>query len=796
MKQNALMQKEVFNGSFLFLVLRFAVFLLIALSLSVPLKMGRPLLYWMALGYLALSEILLLIRSSRWIQQKIAIGIYFIDVYAVSSLILSQGLSVVWYLTIPVFMLGVSLCYHRKMSWLLISLIPSVLIFSHLFQSESFEIDRLWEFGGVVFVFFVFAGTVHSVITRLERFRSRCSGYRKLVQGTTGLIPPSSLQDCMQKVLEKSPPFETDLFSVLFRDAEGNLEGYEKRGRGEVREVRIGRSRLPEIFRALPPEGTSLSGRTASQEETDYLGSRKVRALLVRPIHVGPRDGVVLMGRTQEPLFSPAEEEGLLLYGEMVQGWLLHSDADETLLKQREVGSGGELQEGRSQGGSADENASALEKRVRSLEQQNRELREAIDRELHSETLELKKAALSVLARESEADQKVLEKLASAELSQAVSHLFDVQFILDLILEVICKKLKVENASIMLLREEKGDLVICAHRGLNDEVVRRTRLMVGEAIAGYVAQKGEPLLIEDIRKDPRFVPFSRERYRSGTLLSVPILGSGRVLGVINLSDPTQDGPFQDRDLEVLQAMSRQAAIAIENDRLYQEFKNGRWIREIYEEELSQKVSEKVFREGQVIEQVAGEYPVTILSIHLHESSSSALTDNRERIDRIENCFRTCRDIVAQHRGDVAGETGVGMIGVFGLPFADPEDAWNAVLAAVDLLKAFAGRDRESGREIAEGFKISLGVTTGVVLLRERKGPMPYAVFGETWERAVALMHAASPGQILVDEETHQKIGGFVKALQLVLPWGFHKQLTAYGIKGLKRKPSEAKAAGV
>ncbi|NOY53775.1 MAG: GAF domain-containing protein [Deltaproteobacteria bacterium] len=777
--------EPVLQGGLLFLTLRFAVFLLIALSVSLPFFAERPLVQWGVLSYFAFSEILLLLRSNRWTRRKIAIGIYFLDVYAVTSLILTQGLSVVWYLTIPVFMLGVNLLYKGRRSWLLISLIPAVLILLQLFRQGGLTTGVIWEYGGVVFLFFVFEGTVHALVGRLEYLNALCRGQQKVVRCIIDDDSSVSLKEGMQKILEKEVPFGVDLQVFLFRDPAGDLRGLERRREGEVSEVWIHHAGLPYWLEKVPVRGRYLEKLQRDDPGDDFRSARDVQSLLILPMQVEAREGFLLFGRRSPSAFSTLERENLLLYGEMIRRRLVRSDVQN--IPSCMDGEGREPRfSAASPPGEKDEREEELRERLARLKQENARLQSVIDNELHSETLELKKAALAVLSRESEQDRKVLEKLASAELSQAVSHLFDMHLVLDLILEVICKKLKVENASIMLLREESRDLIISAHRGLKDEVVRETRLMVGEAIAGYVAQKGEPLLIEDVRKDPRFVPFSRERYRSGTLLSVPILGKEKVLGVINLSDPAQDGPFREQDLEILQAMSRQAAIVIENDRMYQEFKNGRWIREIYEEELSQRVSKKVFQEGQVLEKVAGEYPVTILSVHLHEAGSSAAVDSLERIRLIEQCFQDCRRILVRRRGDVAGETGAGMIGLFGLPFPDAKDAWQSVLAAVDLLKYFAGKSSKTGTVREEGFGVSIGISTGRVLLREKQGTVPYAVFGETWERAVTLMHAASPGQILVDEPTHDRIEDAVNALRLVLPYGINKQLTAFGIKGLKK----------
>ncbi len=782
------MTDDPIHRSLVFLVLRFVVFLLIALTISAPFETDRPVILWAAFGYFALSEILLLVRSSSKIKQGIAVGIYFLDVYAVSYMILIQGISVLWYLSIPALMLGVGLCYNRRGAWFPIALIPSVLILYQDFYATDLSAEWGWQILGVIFLFFVFAGIVYSVATRIDRVLSLYLGQRKMVSGISDVTPSHSLKECVREILEKEPPIALDFYSVLLSDPEGNLRGLERAGTGEIGKVLLANQRIPSVFKSIEKAESYFPDIGKERTENPFLKTRKVGGLLGHPIRIGEMKGLVLFGRKGKNVFSDGEREILAIYAEMVSGWMHQSyayeeqEADAQRVVHEPAGKGEPLKEE-----VKEEEASRMAERLRILEEENRQLKQTLDEQVHSATLELKNAVLSMMTRESESDQQVFEKLASVELSQAVSMLFDLDLILDLILERVCAKLSVRTASIMLVREDKGDLVIRAHRGMEDELARKVRLMIGEAIAGYVAEKGEPLLIEDIEKDPRFVPFRRDRYRSGTLLSVPIIHEKSVFGVINLSDPVREGPFEDRDLEVLQALSRQAALAIVNHRLYQEFENGQWIKEFYEEGLAQKLSEKVFQDAKVLDKIEGKYRVSILSVRLHEDDVSRKDgDIEERIRRIEGTLQSVREIVVRSQGSIAGDTGSGLVGIFGLPFPDEKAPWRAVLTAVNLLKTFA-RLAQDPSSNGSRFGISVGVASGELLFREKKGAAPFAVFGEPWERAVTLMQAGSPGQVLVDEETFERIRSGVNGLRLTLPYGINKQLTVYGIKGLRRK---------
>jgi signal transduction histidine kinase/ligand-binding sensor domain-containing protein len=94
------------------------------------------------------------------------------------------------------------------------------------------------------------------------------------------------------------------------------------------------------------------------------------------------------------------------------------------------------------------------------------------------------------------------------------------------------------------------------------------RLKVGEqGISGWVAASGEPLLVPNVDRDPRYVWMQRSRTRSE--LAVPIVIKGRVIGVL---DVQSDRPkaFDDTDLAVLQSLAHQTGAAIESARLYEQ----------------------------------------------------------------------------------------------------------------------------------------------------------------------------------------------------------------------------------
>jgi signal transduction histidine kinase/DNA-binding response OmpR family regulator len=149
---------------------------------------------------------------------------------------------------------------------------------------------------------------------------------------------------------------------------------------------------------------------------------------------------------------------------------------------------------------------------------------------------------------------------SSKSLSSTVSLNVLLYKIISLATEVIGAKI----GSIMLIQKAENILTIQAAIGLNSEIIENTKLELGKSIAGHVAQKGTPLIIEDIEKDQKFKRLSKKHYATKSLLCVPLKIKEKVLGVINLSDKITGAPFNQDDLRLLTTFASQAAMAIDD----------------------------------------------------------------------------------------------------------------------------------------------------------------------------------------------------------------------------------------
>ncbi|MBN2620581.1 diguanylate cyclase [candidate division WOR-3 bacterium] len=141
--------------------------------------------------------------------------------------------------------------------------------------------------------------------------------------------------------------------------------------------------------------------------------------------------------------------------------------------------------------------------------------------------------------------------------------------VLNKILEVIRTTFGFTNVAILLIDKEKNELYIRAAHGYSRNIMKRVRLKVGEhGVCGHVAGSGELYYAPDISKIPFYVK-GKGSIRSEA--AIPLKIRDEVIGVLDIESDTLDA-FTARDLRLFSVFASQAAVAIENARLYDETK--------------------------------------------------------------------------------------------------------------------------------------------------------------------------------------------------------------------------------
>ncbi|MFQ5831006.1 MAG: GAF domain-containing protein, partial [Candidatus Methylomirabilia bacterium] len=176
------------------------------------------------------------------------------------------------------------------------------------------------------------------------------------------------------------------------------------------------------------------------------------------------------------------------------------------------------------------------------------------------------------LYQESESRQKRLAALV--DVSQRLTRGLDLPVVLNTISEAAATVFEGE-AGFRLLEGE--DLVRVAATPGAGQVMPRERLRMGESLSGHVAASGEAIITADVSAHPRLIPDQRpmiQPERTGALMCVPLRLESRILGTLNIY--REQGYRFDQDaLSLAMSLADQAAIAIQNARLYQEITGAR-----------------------------------------------------------------------------------------------------------------------------------------------------------------------------------------------------------------------------
>ncbi len=157
------------------------------------------------------------------------------------------------------------------------------------------------------------------------------------------------------------------------------------------------------------------------------------------------------------------------------------------------------------------------------------------------------------------------------DVGKALASTLDLQKILQTIMEKISDLLQPDTWSLLMLDENTQELYFEIAIGAGADKLKDVRLKLGEGIAGWVAQQGEPVLVEDVKTDKRFASRFDEVTQTDTksVVCVPIKGRDKVLGVIELVNFPGKGSFRKDDIPILKNLADYAAIALENARYVQ-----------------------------------------------------------------------------------------------------------------------------------------------------------------------------------------------------------------------------------
>ncbi|MFH1238933.1 MAG: ATP-binding protein [bacterium] len=166
-----------------------------------------------------------------------------------------------------------------------------------------------------------------------------------------------------------------------------------------------------------------------------------------------------------------------------------------------------------------------------------------------------------------EISEKQKELTVLFDMSRTTTSTLQVSLILDMVMDIVVDRLEVNSSSVFML-EEDGTLQIKSSRGLSAEFVQGKGFKVLQKIVQKSADEGEMVVFNKLAQESPESRESIEKEGFRSLVNIPLIIGGKVLGVLNINAREED-VFTERKIKLLSTFAKQMAVALQNAQLYE-----------------------------------------------------------------------------------------------------------------------------------------------------------------------------------------------------------------------------------
>ena len=355
--------------------------------------------------------------------------------------------------------------------------------------------------------------------------------------------------------------------------------------------------------------------------------------------------------------------------------------------------------------------------------------------------------------------------------------------------------MNVEAGSLLFLENEELELAVAFN--IKIKIRKKFRLKIGQGIAGHVAASGESIVVNDTKQSPHFFSGVDKHtgFKTKTVLCVPMISQGKVLGVIQVLNKKECG-FSLDDEDLLQSIAASVSIAIENARLYKEkvsmADHERSIRRMFQKFVPKEVLEKIIDGEATGKGVVEEFKsLTLLNLDIRGFTELAMEMGPQKtVFLLNSFFSVMGSIVFKYSGIVDKYLGDGFLAIFGAPVSSIKDTDNAVTAALEMRDSIKDVNKNFEKELGTSVNIGISIHTGEVVVGnigfEKK--MDYTVIGDAVNTVFRMQEYTKsyPNGIIIGENTRKAVGTRLKVRKINKELGELKLYELLDIKDVSK----------
>lgn len=354
------------------------------------------------------------------------------------------------------------------------------------------------------------------------------------------------------------------------------------------------------------------------------------------------------------------------------------------------------------------------------------------------------------------------------EISKQMNSISDFGELLEKIMDLIFMIIDADYGFLILTgKQDKEELIPVVVKYKNENMKKNEKLTASISIINRVIQDKVSLLTSNAMQDSRLAhgqSLFLQQIRSA--MCVPLWKKDNIIGVIQLWSIRVDNHFTQDDLQLLQTISSQMALIIEQASLNEQIREEENLRRRLERFHSPQVIDMIIRSGQETKDDIMEpkdLTATILFADIIGFTPLSEKMPPREINMLLNYFFSrMTDIIFEYDGTLDKYIGDAIMAVFGAPMEKEGDAERAILAALKM--------REELKRLMETsppdrqFNIRTGINTGRVVAGNIGSPkrMDYTVIGDAVNVASRLESIGEPDKILIGEATYRAVKGKFK----------------------------------
>ena len=349
------------------------------------------------------------------------------------------------------------------------------------------------------------------------------------------------------------------------------------------------------------------------------------------------------------------------------------------------------------------------------------------------------------------------------EMSKTLGSVFDLNAIFEKATDIIFRSTPADR--VVALLAEPGDfdkddanLTPIAMRARDNKLeAHARRLSIGRTITRKVMKDRVALLSQDAASDEQFAGVDSivsQGVRS--TICAPLMVESRVHGALYADRLDPFAAFKPDDLELISAVAAQTAIAVENARAHERLAREEVARANYSRFLPEYVVKQMLENPDSFKLGGVSQTITILFADIRGFTRISEHAPPEKIVSLLNrYFSAMTDIIFAHGGTLDKYLGDGLMALFGAPTATPDDASNALNAAVAMQRRLLGINRELREEGFAEIGVGMGLHTGEAIIgyigSDRRSE--YTAIGDTVNTSSRLESNALGGEILISDAT-------------------------------------------